>query len=255
HEYWGDADRPGPLSRSARRKIRLARRYLPRLDGLFCTSTAQATLYRERFPDLPVELALTGTRPPEPNPRTTFSYTLGYFGSLGGPYPVSTILDGLARCRVDGARLLVVGARSESERGALLDQADALGIADRLEVHGWVPPAQLSAFRERVDVGVVPLSRSFKTRTNTPLKLLDYLSASLPVIATWADVVTTYVTDGREALLVDESSTGWAAAIERMYADFGAYRAMAVAAHQRAGEVTWKRRAERMLETMAERPT
>lgn len=254
HEYWGDRDRDAPLSRPAKRKMHLAQRWIPSLDGLFCTSSTQADLYRERFPDVPVELALTGTREPEPNLRTAFSYTLGYFGSLSAPYPLSTVLDGLSRCRTDAVSLLVVGARDQGERGRLLAQAAALGVADRLEVHGWVPPAQLNPFRERVDVGVVPLSDSFKTRTNTPLKLLDYLSTSLPTIATRADVVTNYVTDGREALLVDESPDAWAAAVDRMYSDFGAYRSMAAAARQRAGEVTWKRRAEVMLEQMTEDP-
>jgi glycosyltransferase involved in cell wall biosynthesis len=251
HEYWGDeGPRDGPTRRSVRRKIRLARRFLPGVDGVFCTSAAQAPLYRDRFPALPVWLALTGTRPPTPNLRSEFSYTLGYFGSLSAPYPVSTVVEALARCRTEAVRLLVVGARNEAERSGLVERAAALGVADRLEVHGWVPPADLAAFRERIDVGVVPLSSSFKTLTNTPLKLLDYLSASLPSIATHADVVTTYVTDGREALLTGESPDAWAAAIDTMYGDFSAYRRMADAALARARDVTWERRALRMLQDM-----
>lgn len=244
HGYWeGDG-----------RKAGLARRWLAALDGVFCTSAPQVDLYRNAFPDLAVELALTGTRAPEPNERAKFSRTLGYLGSLGGPYPVETVIEGLARSDTDGVRLLVVGARSDAEREKLRRHAADLGIEDRVEVHGWVSPAELVGFRRRIDVGVVPLSSAFKTRTNTPLKLLDYLSAALPTIATRADVVTEYVTDGRETLLVDDSAASWAEAIDRVYADFGAYQRMATAARSRAGEVTWKRRAERMLEAMVGRP-
>ena len=251
HEYWGDAETRGePISRSRRRGIRAAERWIEEVDGVFCTSGPQAELYRERFPGLAVELALTGTRFPKPNDRRGYSYLLGYFGSLHAQYPLDTVIAGLAACTNPRVRLLVVGARDPEERRRLESTAGVHDVADRVAVHEWVPPAELAAHRTRIDVGIVPLSDAFKTRTNTPLKLVDYLSESLPAIATRSEVVTAYVTDGREALLVENTAESWARAIDRMYHDFPAYEAMAAQALARARELTWTRRAVRMLDVM-----
>lgn len=252
HAYWcvpPAAEEAGPAS--SRRARRFERR-LAGVDGVFCTSAPLVELYRRRFPGLAVESALTGTRFPRPVERDGFSRLLGYLGSLDDRHPVEAVVAGLARCRTAAARLLVVGARDEAERSRLEARAEQLGIGDRVEIHGWVLPDELEQHVERIDVGVVPLSDTFEARTVTPLKLVDYLSRALPTIATRTPAVTAYVTHGREALLVDGSADSWAAAIDRLYADFDDYRALSNQALARARELTWTQRAVRMLDRIQE---
>lgn len=249
HDYWGDSpSRETPIDHPTRRGVDRARRWLPSVDGIFCTSGPQVDLYRARFPTLPVEVALIGTRYPRPNDREQFSYRLGYFGSVDADHPVSTVIEGLARCRTPRVRLSIVGARDEAERTRIENLATRLKITDRVEIQGWTHPEELVRHRAEIDVGVVPLADTFDARTNTPFKLVDYLSASLPTIATRTGSVTAYVTDGREALLVDHSSEAWAEAIDRMYRDFAIYRALSSQALARARELTWTRRSVRMLD-------
>lgn len=260
HAFWGEvvgvgagsgAEAEAPsLGRSAHRNARKLARWLPAVDGVFCTSAPLVEHYRRTFPELTVESALTGTRFPRPAERTAFSHLLGYFGSLDRQHPVELVVEGLSRCRTRAARLLVVGARDEAERARLEALATALGVRDRVEIHGWVLPGELDEHATRIDVGVVPLAYSFETRTTTPRKLVDYLSRSLPTIATRTPAVTAYVTHGREALLVDGSADSWAEAIDRIYDDFDAYRALSNQALARARELTWTRRAVRMLDRM-----
>lgn len=238
HEYQGD--------------LRQVRRWLPELDGVFCTSRPQLERYRARYPELDLDIALSGTRFPTPNERTGFTRRLGYLGSIQSSYPLDVVMAGLARCRTKDVRLLVVGARDEPQRQHIEEAAATLEIAGRVEVHGWMLPSELAEQRARIDVGVIPLSESFARHGHSPLKLVECLSASLPTIATRADVVTAYVTDGREGLLVDRTPEAWATAIDRMYADFGAYRAMAEQALARARELTWTQRAVRMLDRIAD---
>lgn len=250
-EYWGDdPSREKPIDRRTRRRILVAKRWLPSVDAVFCTSGPQVDLYREHFPALPVEVALTGTRFPHANDRDGFSYRLGYFGSLDGRHPIEPVISGLARSRTSRASLLIVGARDEGERKRVEDLAATLGVSERVEIHGWALPEELKHHRERIDVGTVPLADTFEGRTSTPFKLVDYLSGSLPTIATRTPAVTAYVTDGREALLVDHSSEAWGAAIDRMYGDFGTYRSFANQALARARELTWTRRSMRMLDVI-----
>lgn len=251
HDYWGDAEKERrPVGRGLRRRVRLAGRFLPLVDGIFCTSGPLVDLYRRRFPDLRIEVALAGTTFPQADSRREFSHLLGYFGSIDAMHPVEIVVRGLATSGTKQVRLLIVGARDEQERGRIEDLAAELGVSDRVEIHGWTLPGELEQHRARIDVGVVPLADTFEARTRTPLKLVDYLSASLPTIATRAANVTAYVTDGREAVLVNGSNHGWGEAIDRMYGGLEAYRTMAAQAHARARELTWTRRAARMLNTM-----
>lgn len=238
HEYQGD--------------LRQARRWLPEIDGVFCTSRPQLERYLAHFPGLDVDVALSGTRFPTPNERTGFTRRLGYLGSIQSEYPLDIVMEGLARCRTEDVGLLVVGARDEEQRARIEGTAAALEISGRVEVHGWMLPAEVVELRARVDVGVIPLSESFAHHGHTPLKLVECLSASLPTIATRAEVVTAYITHGREGLLVDRTAESWANAIDRMYADFDAYRAMAEQALARARELTWTLRATRMLDRITD---
>lgn len=238
HEYMGDD--------------REVRRWLPRIDGVFCTSKPQVERYRSQFPGLEVEAALSGTRFPRPNDREKFSHRLGYLGSIQPRYPLGIVMEGLARCVRDDVSLLVVGARDEGERARIERDAAALGIGGRVEIHEWMLAGELAEQRARVDVGVIPLSEAFDRHAHTPLKLVECLSAALPTIATRAEVVTAYVTDGREGILVDRTPESWATAIDRMYADFDAYRAMAGQTLARARELTWTRRAVRMLDRISD---
>lgn len=231
---------------------REVRRWLPRVDGVFCTSKPQVERYRSQFPGLEVDTALSGTRFPRPNGREEFTRRLGYLGSIQPRYPLGIVMEGLARCPREDVGLLVVGTRDEGERARIARNADALGIGGRVEVHEWMSPAEVAEQRARVDVGVIPLSEAFEQHAHTPLKLVECLSAALPTIATRAEVVTSYITDGREGILVDRTPESWAAAIDRMYSDFDAYRAMAGQTLARARELTWTRRAVRMLDRISD---
>lgn len=237
HRYQGD--------------LRTVRRWLPMIDGVFCTSRPQLERYLTHFPELDVDVALSGTRFPAPNERSGFTRRLGYLDSIQSDYPLDIVMEGLARCRTTDVRLLVVGARDEEQRERIEGTAVELGIFERVEVHGWMLPTELAEQRARVDVGVIPLSESFARTGHTPLKLVECLSASLPTIATRAEVVTAYVTHGREGLLVDRTAESWAKAIDHIYADFDTYRAMAEQALARARELTWTQRAARMLDRIA----
>jgi len=118
-------------------------------------------------------------------------------------------------------------------------------------VQPWTTGAQLEDFKARMDVGVAILSDTFLNRIASPLKVLEYLSVSLPFIATRLDGVSALVDDGTQGLIVQNDPAEWAAAVDRMYSDFEKYHTMAENCFMLAEKVSWQTRARRIVRELA----
>jgi glycosyltransferase involved in cell wall biosynthesis len=254
HDFWTDPSlRDDPVRRTRRRHIRLEQRWVRETDGIVCVSEPQAELYRRCYPHLPVVTAETSCQPPSPVTRDAFAYTLGYVGSLNeAKYPLSVVLRAMARVGEPRLRLLVVGARDDAQRVELERLAADLGVADRVEVHGWKVGAELAALEERMDLGIACLATTFLNRIASPLKILEYLSRGLPFVSTRLPGIENLVTDGVEGFLVENTPEAWAAAIESAYADFGAWRRMSERCTAAAERMSWERRAGKVLDALRE---
>jgi glycosyltransferase involved in cell wall biosynthesis len=252
HDFWSDPSvRMEPVKKSRRRYIRLERKYIPLMDGVICQSEPQAELYRKCYPDLLVITAMTGCKPARRNTREAFTFTLGYIGSFTtGKYPLEIVMRGLAMSETK-PRLLCIGAKNEAEEMAMRERAQQCGVADRVEVHPWTTGAQLNDFKAKMDVGVAILSNTFWNGIASPLKVLEYLSVSLPFIATRLDGVSALVEDGTHGLIVRNDPAEWAAAVDRMYSDFEQYHTMAENCFMLAEKVSWQTRARKIVRELA----
>ncbi|MEX0594455.1 MAG: glycosyltransferase family 4 protein [Balneolaceae bacterium] len=76
--------------------------------------------------------------------------------------------------------LSMVGDSSEHDH--LLDLAHSLGIRDRIDWVGWVPPEKLPEYVAEADVGLSPLLRNGHHDTTFANKLFQYMAGGLPVI-------------------------------------------------------------------------
>lgn len=88
-------------------------------------------------------------------------------------------IDALAQLRRHrpGARLLIVG--EGGERGALLRQAQSLGVQDAVQLVGAVPNAELAAWYSAADVLILASSREGWANV-----LLEAMACGTPVVAT-----------------------------------------------------------------------
>ncbi|MBD2090770.1 glycosyltransferase [Microcoleus sp. FACHB-1515] len=112
-----------------------------------------------------------------------------------------------AIAQVKNLRVVIVG--EGSERSALEQLANDLGVSDRVELRGWSddPRSLLAEF----DIFTLP-SRS----EGFPLAIVEAMLAARPVVATRVGSVSEAVTDGTGLLVEKDDVDGLAAALQQL---------------------------------------
>ena len=135
---------------------------------------------------------------------------------------------------------LLVGSEGE---GAIAPMAN-------LHIVPWQGPAELPAWLHAADVLLIPASRAPLDRFRNcvlPLKLFSYLAAGRPILAPAAPDTAELLSDGGNALLVPPGDPeAAAAALDRMLCDPALAGRLAAGALDRARDLTWDKRAERI---------
>src|SRR5690606_25094174 len=103
---------------------------------------------------------------------------------------------------VPDARLLLVGDGPQA--AALRAQAEALGIADAVEMTGAVAPVDVPGHLHRMDVATAPYP-AVGEGYFSPLKVYEYMAAGLPVVASAVGQLPRVVDHRRTGFLVPGS--------------------------------------------------
>ncbi|WP_238324897.1 glycosyltransferase family 4 protein [Paenarthrobacter nicotinovorans] len=98
-------------------------------------------------------------------------------------------------------RLVLVGDGTAAP--ALREQVQALGLTDRTLFTGRVPPEQARLYHAALDVFVVPRKDSAVTQSVTPLKPVEALASSRPVVASDLAALREIVHDGVNGKVVE----------------------------------------------------
>jgi glycosyltransferase involved in cell wall biosynthesis len=153
----------------------------------------------------------------------------GRYVQSKGVLELITAVAGLAPM-VKGLTLECAGSGDVEAIGA---RAEALGIADRVTLHGWIGREARESLLARATVFVLPSHAE-----GLPMSLLEAMAAGCPVIATGVGGIPDLIVDGVNGLLVPVGDApALAAAIHRVVRD------RAFAAHLgRAARETVKRR-------------
>lgn len=134
---------------------------------------------------------------------------LAYAGSLIPGRGLEQAIDALPL--LPGVRLRAIGPGARAYRDALIDRADRVGVADRVQLCDPVAPEELVGELASADAGlclIQPVCRSYVL--SLPNKLFEYLAAGLPVLCSDLPVIATVV---REAGLGEVVPHGDPAAI------------------------------------------
>jgi glycosyltransferase involved in cell wall biosynthesis len=242
---------------SKRKLARLARREAlvwRRADGYVTITEGLASELRERLgPRADVAIVPDGVRLPSGERRTATLTgpeslpVVAYSGHLYAWKGVDILLEAIAR--LPGVRGLVIGGHErEPDLARVQSMAARLGIAERVQFTGLVPPSQVAGLLQAATVLVLPNPASaISTRFTSPLKLFEYMAAGRPIVATDLPALREVLRDGETAILVTPGDAGALAdGIQRVVTDAPMAQRLAAAARVAVDDYTWDRRAERL---------
>lgn len=142
------------------------------------------------------------------------------------------------------------GGHQGVDQRRLQTLAKRLGVAARVRWHGAVSQSKLRSFMATAMVGLLPLDGrySLAERYTCPLKLLEYLAAGLPVVATDLPSVRNLVTANRHALLYSDGDVlSLQAVLSRLRNEPELAERLARDGREIPQQFTWQQRANRIL--------
>ena len=129
---------------------------------------------------------------------------LGFVGTLKPWHGVSALLDALARLIRGGGAWHVTLVGDGPERDALEHQAEVLGVARHVTFLGAVPHERIPGLLAGFDVALAPYPDPGDDGFYfSPLKVMEYLAAGVPVVASRVGTLESLIESGTHGLLVE----------------------------------------------------
>ena len=142
------------------------------------------------------------------------------------------------RSEIPELRLKVIGEGDRlAESRALVDR---LGLGARISFMDLVPVEKLPALLVKADVGLVPYRPSSATHLMLPVKLLDYATLGIPVIAARLRTVEYYFGDGAVELFEPGNVSDLARAIKLLYRNPDLRERLVERARQSLDALNWQ---------------
>ena len=161
---------------------------------------------------------------------------VGFVGSLKAWHGVGDLVHAVASLP-DSTSLLVIG--DGPERAAIEAVIAQARIGDQVRLVGRVPHAQVPSYLAAIDIAAAPYTRQ-PVFYFSPLKVVEYLAAGLPVVATAQGELPELI--GPAGLVVEPGSiASLAAALERLVTDAALRAAMSRLAPTRVADRGWER--------------
>ncbi len=186
-------------------------------------------------------------KPSLPAPSGTF--TVGYVGTLKPWHDIKTLLEAFIKIHQNhpNTRLLIVGDGPEKKR--LEEYVSSSNIENAVVSTGAVSHAEIPGLLASMDAAVAP----FKDLENfyfSPLKVFEYMAASLPVVTSKIGQLSELIEDRKNGFLIPpEDPIEMAKAIETLRCNPNLCKFMGQEARNNAlGNYTWDIKVNRILD-------
>lgn len=174
-------------------------------------------------------------------------FTIGFVGTLKPWHGLSTLIAAAKQVRSSGVpfRLLVVG--DGPERPRIEDEVEAAGLADSVEFTGAVAPEKIPELLARMDVAVAPYP-DLSGFYFSPLKIMEYMAAGLPTVASRIGDIDGLLVDGQTGLLCPPGDMdALTHALLRLHREPDLRQRLGATARGVAQDLGWARVADRIL--------
>ena len=177
---------------------------------------------------------------------------LCYVGSLYRWKGVDTLI--AAMKFLPGEELVVVGGGERLAELKIMTEKE--NVADRVRFAGAVPHAEVPGFLAKAKVCVLPNIAEGPTEFAFPLKLLEYMAAGVPTVASDIPIYAELVRDGKETILVGPGNPeSLASGIRKVVETPRLAEEMSAASRRTAEGFTYAMRAGRIAEMLKTVPT
>lgn len=187
--------------------------------------------------------------------RSHNAFTVGFVGSLKPWHGLTHLVNAFEhlRQRVPQARLLIVG--DGPERVALEAELAERQLTSASRLTGAIPPEQIPALLTQMDVAVAPYPASIDFYFS-PLKVVEYMAAGLPVVVSDIGQLRHLVVDNVTGLLRPPGDDmALALALEDLWSSPSRRQSLGQAARQHIlAHHTWDAVAEKILAIARSQP-
>jgi glycosyltransferase involved in cell wall biosynthesis len=127
-----------------------------------------------------------------------------YHGSMSEERGLFTLLHALAVVKksLPGCVLLLIGLGPGKLKDKTLQIIDQLTLRQNVEIIEFVPHSEIGSYLRKAKIGVIPFCDVPKLRMNIPIKLFEYMSCGIPVIASKLPAYATFVETATSGYLV-----------------------------------------------------
>ena len=191
--------------------------------------------------------------PPHQNGRANGActpLTLITHGTIGRRLGLDTAIEAvnILRDRIPGVRLRVLGI------GDYLNETRAhaarLGLIDRVCFEDRVPIERLASVLEQASVGLVPNDASCATHLMLPVKLLEYATLGIPIIAARLRTIEHYFGDDSVRYFEPGDPVSLAEAIEDLHSHPERRHTLAHRASEVAANLSWPKQRQQYYATI-----
>lgn len=199
-----------------------------------------------------VDLARFASVPPYT--RQAGPFRLLYLGTLAPWQGLPFLIDALAPLAGQEVLLRIVGSGRKEWRKELEQRARRRGLADQVTLEAPVSPEAVPALLAEADCAVAPLAVTERNMVQgcCPIKVLEYLAAGRPILASRLPAVAEILTHETDALLYKpDKLRRLTEAIERLRHDPDLAAGLARSARETAARFTWDRHNQAVEEVYA----
>lgn len=173
------------------------------------------------------------------------AYLIGYTGVVGANpnndyYEVDDIIKSLKALAKEV--VCVVVGELNANADWLRQVARGCGVEDRLMILPWQTRSMIPKYLQAFDAILVP-KRKKDLVGDSPAKMFPAMASRQPIIAGRAECIEEVLTNGVDAIIVEENSPeGWAQAILKIYHDPNLAQSLSRQALITKGKYTWEKR-------------